>query len=207
MSFHALGHLTLSVAPPLVISLMTKQFFYSNIRKQLVSWPSNSRLHAYLLRTLRHTQYNWADERLIRVIKYVSCRCYHKFRFHHLTPCLVAIVSLLLILILHQFLIINEFQIIHFKHRQGVKPLSALSDLNVSELFPFGQASGGQLNSLCSSDADRRGPHQKVISYSIYGDFSRPDVANKYLKPFRNTINEIPVIYPGIYASHISRNV
>lgn len=52
-------------------------------------------------------------------------------------------------------------------------------------------------NSTCSRAADRRGPHQKVISYSIYGDFSQPDIVRKYLKPFRETIKTIPVIYPG----------
>ncbi|XP_046459065.1 uncharacterized protein LOC124205651 isoform X1 [Daphnia pulex] len=116
--------------------------------------------------------------------------CYNKFRFHHLTPYLVTIVSLLLILILHQFVVINEFQIIHFKHLQGEKKLLVVSAANE---FP----SAGQFNSLCSLDADRRGPHQKVISYSIYGNFSQTNVSNKYLKPFGNTINAIPVIYPG----------
>jgi hypothetical protein len=119
--------------------------------------------------------------------------CYQKFRFHSLIPYLVIIVSLLLILLLHQFSIINEFQIIHFKHRLRGKtrPLVVLT----ANEFP----SGGQYNSLCSSDADRRGPHQKVISYSIYGDFSRSEVVEKYLNPFRKTIIAIPVIYPGIH--------
>lgn len=121
-----------------------------------------------------------------------------KFRLNYLTPYLVIIVGFLLILILHQFSIINEFQIIHFKHRQEKKRLVVLAAKEILS----GQASDGQYNSLCSFYADRRGPHQKVISYSIYGDFSLTDVVNKYLKPFGNTINEIPVIYPGKHSSY-----
>jgi hypothetical protein len=53
------------------------------------------------------------------------------------------------------------------------------------------------LKSTCSHAAYQRGPHQKIIAYSIYGDFSRAEVSGKYLKPFRETIKMIPIIYPG----------
>jgi hypothetical protein len=52
-------------------------------------------------------------------------------------------------------------------------------------------------NSVCSPDADRRGAHQKVISYSLYGNYSKPGFAGKYLKFFRQTLSKIPVAYPG----------
>ena len=52
-------------------------------------------------------------------------------------------------------------------------------------------------NSTCSRAAHHRGPRQKVIAYSIYGDFSRTEIVGKYLKPFRETIKDIPIIYPG----------
>lgn len=39
--------------------------------------------------------------------------------------------------------------------------------------------------------------NQKVIAYSIYGDFSQKEVVNRYLKPLRETIKTIPSIYPG----------
>jgi hypothetical protein len=53
-------------------------------------------------------------------------------------------------------------------------------------------------NSTCSSSADKRGPHQRVIAYSLYGDLSREDVFHKYLSPLKRTISLIPLIYPGI---------
>ncbi len=51
--------------------------------------------------------------------------------------------------------------------------------------------------STCSLAADRRGAHQKVIGYSIYGDFSNDHVYRKYLKPFTDTLRSIPIRYPG----------
>ena len=54
--------------------------------------------------------------------------------------------------------------------------------------------------STCSAAADRRGPHQNVIGYSIYGkNFSEPKFYRKYLKPFTDTLKTIPVRYPGIF--------
>jgi hypothetical protein len=53
--------------------------------------------------------------------------------------------------------------------------------------------------SSCSAAADRRGPHQNVIGYSIYGgNFSEPKFYRKYLKPFTDTLRTIPIRYPGI---------
>jgi hypothetical protein len=52
-------------------------------------------------------------------------------------------------------------------------------------------------SSYCSLTADLRGAHQKVIGYSIYGDFSRDYVYRKYLKPFTETLRSIPIRYPG----------
>jgi hypothetical protein len=52
-------------------------------------------------------------------------------------------------------------------------------------------------SSTCSLTADLRGAHQKVIGYSIYGDFSRDYVYRKYLKPFTETLRSIPIRYPG----------
>ena len=51
--------------------------------------------------------------------------------------------------------------------------------------------------STCSSAADKRGPNQRVITYSLYGNFSREDVFNKYVSPLKRTISLIPLIYPG----------
>ncbi|XP_057380403.2 uncharacterized protein LOC130702808 [Daphnia carinata] len=51
-------------------------------------------------------------------------------------------------------------------------------------------------NCTCGSAAARRGPHQKVIGFSVYGDLSRVDIVQKYLLPLRETIKTIPSIYP-----------
>ncbi len=53
--------------------------------------------------------------------------------------------------------------------------------------------------SSCSPAADGRGPHQKVIGYSIYGkNLSDPKFYSLYLKSFTATLREIPAKYPGI---------
>lgn len=49
-------------------------------------------------------------------------------------------------------------------------------------------------NCTCGSAAARRGPHQKVIGFSIYGDLSRVDIVQKYLLPLKETIKTIPSI-------------
>jgi hypothetical protein len=53
--------------------------------------------------------------------------------------------------------------------------------------------------SSCSLAADLRGPHQKVIGYSIYGDFSQTATADRYLTPLAETLKDIALAYPGIY--------
>jgi hypothetical protein len=55
------------------------------------------------------------------------------------------------------------------------------------------------VRTTCSLSADRRGDKQNVISYSIYGNFSQSRVYNRYLKPFKETVVNIPHAYPGNY--------
>jgi hypothetical protein len=113
--------------------------------------------------------------------------CFRFWGFHNLaSSCLVTIVSLVLVFVLYQFVSMNECQIIYFKHQQGEKR---------STFDQF--QSVGRFNSTCSPTADLRGPHQKVIAYSIYGDFSRVNVVHQYLKPLKETLRRIPLIYPG----------
>jgi hypothetical protein len=57
----------------------------------------------------------------------------------------------------------------------------------------------GPFKSTCSYAADRRGPNQKIISYSLYGNFSGHDHIRKYVLPLKETLNSIPLIYPGKY--------
>lgn len=55
----------------------------------------------------------------------------------------------------------------------------------------------GPFKSTCSYSADQRGPNQRIISYSIYGNFSHENLFRKYLIPFKDTLKSIPSIYPG----------
>ena len=52
-------------------------------------------------------------------------------------------------------------------------------------------------STTCSPSADRRGDHQNVISYSIYGNFSQLSIVYRYLNPFKETVATIPNFYPG----------
>lgn len=76
-----------------------------------------------------------------------------------------------------------ELQIAYLEHRQIRQPIS------VDRIRYF--------NSFCNLNADKRGYHQRIISYSIYGDFSRTEVAKRYLIPLKETIRKINRAYPG----------
>jgi hypothetical protein len=59
-------------------------------------------------------------------------------------------------------------------------------------------STSASFKSTCSAAADRRGPHQNVIGYSIYGsNFSEPEFYNLYLKSFTETLRTIPTKYPS----------
>jgi hypothetical protein len=73
---------------------------------------------------------------------------------------------------------------------------------------PTNTSAESTFKSTCSSAADARGPHQKVIGYSIYGgNFSEPKFYRKYLKPFTDTLRTIPIRYPGILNFPLSAKV
>ena len=62
-----------------------------------------------------------------------------------------------------------------------------------------------QFRSYCSLEADN--PHQNVIAYSLYGDFSDAKILARYVDPFlRNTIANISSAYPGKRLLHIKYN-
>ena len=44
---------------------------------------------------------------------------------------------------------------------------------------------------------DKRGFHQKVVSYSLYGNFSDPNKYERYVKPMIDVINQVQASYPG----------
>ncbi|KAI9562940.1 hypothetical protein GHT06_010396 [Daphnia sinensis] len=66
-----------------------------------------------------------------------------------------------------------------------------------AKAFRRGHQHGSPFKSVCSRDADERGPHQKIIAYSLYGNLSAPKFASKYLRFFRETLNSVPLAYPG----------
>ena len=51
--------------------------------------------------------------------------------------------------------------------------------------------------SYCSKEADSRGPHQNVISYSLYGNFSDPKHFNRYTGAIKYILSNITQVYPG----------
>ena len=59
---------------------------------------------------------------------------------------------------------------------------------------------GGEyrFESYCSWGADSRGPHQKVIAYSLYGDFTDSTIFTRYVEPLKMILQNITKVYPGI---------
>lgn len=51
--------------------------------------------------------------------------------------------------------------------------------------------------STCSCKADRRGLRQNVVAYSLYGNFSDPEIITRYVDPMKNVIDFIQKAYPG----------
>jgi len=50
---------------------------------------------------------------------------------------------------------------------------------------------------MCSEKSDLRGPNQRIISYSVYGNLSDPHIVQRYLEPTIDNINNIHRLYPG----------
>ena len=53
------------------------------------------------------------------------------------------------------------------------------------------------MSSYCSLEADRSGPRQNVISYSLYGNFSDPGHYFRYAEPIKFILSNISQVYPG----------
>lgn len=79
--------------------------------------------------------------------------------------------------------VVDKLQLVYLEHRQIRKSSAA----EQSQHF----------NSTCNSNADRRGHRQKVVAYSIYGNFSKEEVARRYLNPLKEIVNKIPQAFPG----------
>ena len=54
-----------------------------------------------------------------------------------------------------------------------------------------------EMSSYCSLEADRSGPHQNVIAYSLYGDFSESKHSGRYINPLKFILPSISKNYPG----------
>ena len=51
--------------------------------------------------------------------------------------------------------------------------------------------------STCGCQGDQRGLHQKVVAFSLYGNFSDPDIFSRYVDPMRIAIKGIQKEYSG----------
>ena len=51
--------------------------------------------------------------------------------------------------------------------------------------------------STCGCRADRRGFHQKVVAYSLYGNFSDEKTYQRYVEPLVNVIDQVRSYFPG----------
>ena len=62
--------------------------------------------------------------------------------------------------------------------------------------------------SYCSEKADLRGPHQNVIAYSLYGNFSDPKVIERYVEPFKLILSNISrVLSPGKFSTFLIASI
>ena len=55
----------------------------------------------------------------------------------------------------------------------------------------------GRTLSTCSCQSDKRGLHQNVVAFSLYGDLMNGDIYNRYILPLREAIESIAKYYPG----------
>ena len=98
--------------------------------------------------------------------------------------CLVLFFVILIVFVFMYYSpVIKQLEIIYFKHfHPHRKPFLVREPAH----------------STCNEHADQRGPHQKVIAYSVYGDLTQTHVNRRYLKPLLETTKRIVHIYPGI---------
>jgi hypothetical protein len=82
-------------------------------------------------------------------------------------------------------------------HKSGAPHQQILDTKKTSPTTTTEDSSTLSFKSTCSAAADRRGPNQNVIGYSMYGNFSDPTFYNSYLKWFGETLRTIPIKYPG----------
>lgn len=81
-----------------------------------------------------------------------------------------------------------------FCHVFNTLPISSLLE-EVKQEDCLGQ-------STCSCQADRRGFGQKVVSYSLYGDYATDqDSYDRYLLPMKNVAEVIHQSYPGRFVT------
>lgn len=73
--------------------------------------------------------------------------------------------------------------------------LASTTDVQISNLND--NLCQSKFVSLCSCDADKRGFHQNVIAYSLYGNFSNPKHFSRYVDPIKAILSNISESYPG----------
>jgi hypothetical protein len=122
----------------------------------------------------------------MRLLKRIlKCRCQLFLRSGCLAFCLFF------------FSILVNQRIAHFRKDEEKKELYLIHSDHHHLQFVTSGLTDTSFNTTCSLNADRRGPNQRVIGYSIFGNLSHPNVFRQYLKPFVKTLKEIPFRYPG----------
>jgi hypothetical protein len=89
------------------------------------------------------------------------------------------------------------FPAVYFNEKSNFREI--MSQRLVLFKRPYQIESDGQMVSYCSLEADRRGPNQNVISYSLYGNFSDPDHFKKYAQSIELILPKIKQFYPGYH--------
>lgn len=101
--------------------------------------------------------------------------------------CLVLCFVTVAILLLSCYPVNDLLEIVHVE--QSPTNLKKSSAANYSR----------RLNSTCNKRSDRRGYHQRVVAYTLYGDLTQTDVAHRYLMPLAETTRKIPQLFKGTF--------
>ena len=84
------------------------------------------------------------------------------------------------------------------RSRQFSDDASILDDqLDVSDWNLESSSHPFQFQSTCRFHADERGPHQNVISFSIYGNLTNENNFVRYVVPLKSTVERVASVYPG----------
>ena len=88
-----------------------------------------------------------------------------------------------------------------FLRNPKLEPVNDFSLLNSALIISTTNTSREKIKSKCSIKADERGPHQKVMAFSLSVKGSSPTAAWDYIKLLKERVSEFVSLYPGIFKS------